>query len=200
MSYKEFDWAKVKAEFALTTVEGGRFLPETAPIVPSPVLTASLERGIPWAVATGNEKARSEGIITPLLLEVREILQHQVSLFSGEEFNVDATIGLNGYCDFLISRSPEQLAIEAPVIILIEAKQENLKLGLGQCAATMVAAQQFNRTQQQPISTLYGGVSTGTTWRFLKLEAQTLTLDLTDYPLPPIDPILGMLVWMAQQG
>ncbi len=199
MSYKEFDWAKAKSEFALTTVEGGRFLPDIPPIPPSSVLLASLERGIPWAVATGNEKARSEGIITPLLLEVREILQHQVSLFSGEEFNVDATVGLNGYCDFLISRSTEQLAIEAPVIILIEAKQENLKLGLGQCAATMVAAQRFNHAKQQPIATIYGIVSTGTTWRFLKLENQTLTLDLTDYPLPPIDVILGMVAWMAQQ-
>lgn len=120
MSYKEFDWIKVKTEFGLTTVEGDRFLPEIEPLAPSPVLQASLQRGIRWAVATGNEKARSEAIITPILLEVREILNHRVS--------------------------------------------------------------------------------TGTAWSFLKLEEKTLTLDLTDYPVPPVEPVLGMLVWMAQNG
>lgn len=200
MSYKEFNWIKVKTEFGLTTIEGDRFLPEIEPIVPSPVLQASLERGIPWAVATGNEKARSEAIIAPILLEVREILNRQVSLFSGEEFNVDSAAGLNGYCDFLVSRSSEQVAIEAPVVVVIEAKQENIKLGLGQCAATLVAAQKFNQDQQQAISTVYGSVSTGTAWRFLKLEGKTLTLDLTDYPVPPVERVLGMLVWMAQNG
>jgi hypothetical protein len=200
MSYKEFDWLKVKTVFGLTTVENGRFLPEIEPIAPSTVLQASLDRGIPWAVATGNEKARSEAIIAPILLEVREILNQKVSVFSGEEFNVDSAAGLNGYCDFLISRSPEQLAVEAPVIVVIEAKQENIKLGLGQCAATLVAAQKFNQDKQQAISILYGSVSTGTAWRFLKLEGKTLTLDLTDYPVPPVEQILGMLVWMVQNG
>ena len=134
------------------------------------------------------------------MLEVREILNQKVSVFSGEEFNVDSAAGLNGDYDFLVSRSPEQLAVEAPVIVVIEAKQENIKLGLGQCAATLVAAQKFNQDKQQAISILYGSVSTGTAWRFLKLEGKTLTLDLTDYPVPPIAQILGMLVWMVHNG
>ncbi|NJP08759.1 MAG: hypothetical protein HC866_04145 [Leptolyngbyaceae cyanobacterium RU_5_1] len=200
MSYKEFDWAKVKATFELTTVERGRFLPEISPISPSSILAGVLQRTLPWAVMTGNEKARSEAIINPVLLEVREILTPQISVFSGEDFTVDATLGLNGYCDFLISRSSEQISIEAPVVVVVEAKQENLKLGLGQCAATMVAAQRFNQQRQSEITTVYGSVSTGTVWRFIKLEADILTLDPTDYPLPPVDVILGMLVWMVQHG
>jgi hypothetical protein len=54
--------------------------------------------------------------INPVLLEVRRILHNDISVFSGEEFNVDFNVGLNGYCDFLISRSNDQLAIEAPAI------------------------------------------------------------------------------------
>ncbi|MEG3979123.1 hypothetical protein QT970_31610, partial [Microcoleus sp. herbarium8] len=38
----------------------------------------------------------------------------------------DAARGLSGYCDFLISRSPEQLVIESPVIALVEAKNDNI--------------------------------------------------------------------------
>jgi len=72
-------------------------------------------------IATGSEKARSELIITPVLVEVRRILDRKVTLFSGEDFTVDESLGLNGRCDFLISRSAEMLAIEAPAVVIIEA-------------------------------------------------------------------------------
>ena len=199
MSYKDFSWKKAKQDFNLTTVEGERFLPEILPVMASPELTYLLKQNVPWAIAVGNEKARSEAIINPVLLEVRRILHNDISVFSGEEFNVDSNVGLNGYCDFLISRSNDQLAIEAPAIVLIESKKEDLKKGMGQCLASMVAAQRFNQDCGKPIATIYGSVSSGTTWRFMKLEEQTVTVDLTDYPLPPTEVILGMLLWMVEQ-
>lgn len=121
-------------------------------------------------------------------------------MFSGEEFNVQPEVELRDYVDFLISRSPEQLFIKAPAVVLVETKKEDLKPVLGLCLAEMVAAQRFNQQKQQPISTIYGTVTSGTIWRFLKLEGQCLTIDLTDYPLPPVEPILGFLVWMVQEG
>jgi transketolase C-terminal domain/subunit len=102
--------------------------------------------------------------------------------------------------DFLVSRSPIVSTIQAPVAVIVEAKKGDITTGLGQCVAEMVAAQLFNQQNQQSISTIYGSVSNGTLWRFLKLEEQTVTLDLTDYPLPPVDQILGFLVWMVQEG
>jgi len=200
MSYSEFTLRKAKRDFDLTTVEAGRFLPQTEPIAPSLYLTESLIEGLPLATATGSEKARSELIISPILVEVRKILQRQVSLFSGEDFTVEPQLGLSGVCDFLISRSPEQILIEAPAVIIVEAKKADLKVGLGQCAAEMVAAQKFNEINNIPIATIYGSVSSGTAWRFLKLESKTLTIDLNDYPVPPVEPLLGMLVWMVRDG
>jgi hypothetical protein len=73
-------------------------------------------------------------------------------MFSGEEFNVDADRGLNGVCDFLIRQSAEQLVLEAPVIVLVEAKQADLKLGLGQCMAEMIAAQPVDRSSTMVVS------------------------------------------------
>ena len=75
-----------------------------------------------------------------------------------------------------------------------------LELRLGQCIAEaeMVAAQRFNKQKEQPIPYIYGCVSNGTQWRFLKLSDQTLTIDLYDYPLPPVETILSFLVWIAQ--
>ena len=201
MSYSEFtSIIKVKQAFGLTTVEGPRFLPQITPINPSATLTDFLANSLPVAVATGSEKARSEMIISPVLLEVRKILQQNISLFSGEDFTVDYETGLNGICDYLISRSPEMLEIEAPAVAVVEAKKADLKTGIGQCVAEMVAMQKFNEAKGKPISVIYGSVSNGTQWRFLKLEEKIVSIDLNGYALPPVDEILGMLVWMVRDG
>jgi hypothetical protein len=199
MPYSQFtSIGKVKQAFGLTTVEGVRFFPQVDPISSSATLANFLAESLPLAVATGSEKARSELIISPVLLEVRTILQRQISIFSGEEFTVDPVQGLSGVCDFLISRSPELLEIEAPVVIIVEAKKADLKTGMGQCVAEMVAAQKFNQAKENPIPTIYGIVTNGVQWRFLKLEEQTVTIDLSDYPLPPVEQILGFLIWIVQ--
>ncbi|KYC43277.1 hypothetical protein WA1_14395 [Scytonema hofmannii PCC 7110] len=200
MPYSQFTIDKVKQDFRLTIVEGIRFFPDSlAPVTPSSRLQGILE-DLPWAIAVDTEKARSEVIINPMLLEVRRIFNQEISVFSGEEFNVDTSVGLNGVCDFLISRSPEQLTVEAPAIVIVEAKKSDLKSGLGQCIAEMIAAQRFNEARGQTLKTVYGCVSSGTQWRFLKLEEQTVTIDLMDYPLPPLESILGFLVWMVKSS
>jgi len=199
MSYSQFTLAQAVADFNLVLVEVPQFLPEVARVTPSPILTEFLETSLPLT-ATGSKKARSEGIIYPILWEVKRLLSSQVSLFSGEEFDVDPTVGLNGICDFILSRSVEQLFIQAPVVILTEAKKADIRTGLGQCVAEMVAAQRFNAAAERAITTLYGCVTSGTQWRFLKLEEQTVTIALTDYPLPPVDQILGFLIWMVREG
>ena len=200
MPYSQFKTiSSVTEAFGLHSIEGGRFLPDIPPVAPSETLSNFLSLSLPIA-SSASEKARSEGIIYPVLLEVRRILRSEVSLFSGETFDVDASVGLTGMCDFLLSRSTSVLEIQSPVVLIVEAKQENLKGGIGQCMAEMVAAQRFNQQRERPLSTLYGAVSSGTQWRFLKLEGNTVTIDLSDYPLPPVDQILGFLVWMVQQS
>ena len=200
MAYSDFTLRKVKQSFGLTAVEGGRFLPEVEPIAPSPILAGLLEDTVPWAIAVGTEKAKSELIIAPLLLEVKRLMNRQISVFSGTDFTVDIAAGLNGVCDFLISLSPEQFEIEAPAVVLVEAKRDNINSGLGQCIAEMVAAQRFNEANNNPIPTIYGSVTSGTAWRFMKLEGQIVTIDVRDYPFPPVETILSMLVWMVREG
>ena len=60
--------------------------------------------------------------------------------------------GLSGFCDYLISMSPEQLFIEAPVVTIVEAafpggakERDKIESGLAQCMAEMIAAQLFNQ-------------------------------------------------------
>jgi hypothetical protein len=201
MAYSDFkSIGAVKLAFGLTTIEDVQFLPTSCAVAPSEILTAILAENLPLATASGSEKARSELIISPVLVEVRRRLDRKIGLFSGEDFTVDAEAKLSGRCDFLISRSAEQLEIEAPVVVLIEAKQADLKLGLGQCIAEMVAAQRFNQAREKPLPVIYGCVSSGILWRFLKLEGTVVTIDLTDYAITPVDRILGCLMWMAEKG
>lgn len=199
MAYSDFDLRRVQAEFNLTILEE-RFLPQIAPVPPDLRLQETLAENLPLVLARGKEKGRSEWIINPVLTGVRRLLHQQISLFSGDDFNVDAARGLNDRVDFIISRSPKLLLIESPVMTMVEAKKEDLNGGLGQCVAEMIAAQIFNVNQGNPLPYIYGSVSTGTAWKFLRLHESTVTIDLNEYPLPPVDLILGFLIWMVTDG
>jgi hypothetical protein len=198
MPYSQFTKLKQATDAFNLKVKEEKFFPEIKPIVPSALLKDYLEDTLIISAAA-SEKARSEGIIYPVLLEIRRILNKQISLFSGEDFSVDDSVGLNGLVDFLLSRSPLVLEIQAPVAVIVEAKKADIKSGYGQCVAEMVAAQRFNLTNNNSINTIFGSITNGTQWRFLKLEENNVTIDLTDYTLPPVDQILGFYVWMMQQ-
>jgi hypothetical protein len=193
MSYSEFSLAKAKQEFGLVTLEKRDIFADIPKVEASNLLTDTLNYHLPIALGSNSEKARSELIIAPILVDLRRQLKEQISLFSGIDFTVDLTKGLNGICDFIITKSPEILMLTAPVIIVVEAKKENINAGLGQCAAEMVAAQIFNEQAATEIKIIYGAVTTGSIWQFLKLEKQTLSIDLSEYYLNEVNKILGIL-------
>jgi hypothetical protein len=196
MTYSSFTLDEVETKFDLN-LQTGSFLPSIEPIPPSPMLQQFLTTTLPLAQATGSEKARSEFLVAPILVELQALLQHTISLFSGEDFTVDRELGLNGVCDFLISRSSIQFKINAPVITLVEAKKGVLKDGWGQCIAEMVAAQKFNELRRQPITAIYGIVTSGTSWQFLKIQGVDVIIDLEEYSLAPPARLLGILKWMV---
>lgn len=140
MPYSDFNLKKVKLDFNLTVVEQTTFFLKIQPQPSSQFLTYFLDKYLPLALALNTEKARSEILICPILLEVKDIFKSTISLFSGNDFTVDPSLGLSGVCDFLISCSPEQLFVEAPTVVIIEAKREDLNAGMGQCVAEMIAA------------------------------------------------------------
>ena len=194
MAYSDFTTlSKVRTTFNLTIDETTLLFPNINPIEPSDYLKTTLYEFLPLANAINTEKARSELIIAPVLLEVRRHFNFQVGFFSGTDFNVDPTVGLNGYCDYILTASKEMYEIYAPVVTLVEAKNENIKSGLGQCLAEMVAAQRFNQQNETPIDAIYGAVTTGMIWKSLKLVNQTAFVDLNDYFIKEINKILGIL-------
>ena len=199
MAYSNFTLPAARAAFELEEIDTAGLFSDIEPIAPSELLTTLLARNLPLATAIGTEKAKSELIVAHVLVELREQLDRKISLFSGIDFNVDDESGLTGVCDFVVSLSPVQFNLEAPIIVLVEAKNGNLEIGLGQCVAEMVAAQYFNAKEGNDIPCVYGATTSGTEWRFIKLEGKKLDIDMLPYQIERCDKVLGILASMAAQ-
>lgn len=199
MPYSNFTLEAVQKAFQLEIVQSVGIFSEIERVEPSVALTEALAKKVPLALAIGTEKAKSEMIVADVLVELREHFEQRISLFSGIDFNVDSENDLTGVCDFLVSLSPNQYYLEAPVIILIEAKKDDLITGLGQCVAEMIAAQRFNAEKGNDIPCIYGAITTGINWLFLKLEGKRLHIDMSAYMLERCDKILGILASMVAQ-
>ncbi len=197
MAYSDFSLAQLVRTFKLELKEGKILFPDVAPVQPSTLLRTVLDEQVPLAMDIHTEKARSELIVIPILVELRRRSLGRVGLFSGVEFSVAPEQGLNGICDYLISQAPEQLFIRAPVLAVVEAKNDNIKSGFGQCAAEMLAAQMFNQREDEKSGAVYGAVTTGTAWRFLRLDGSELTIDRPEYHIERVDQILGILMAMV---
>lgn len=103
-----------------------------------------------------------------------------------------------------ITRSPLQSLLTAPVVAIAEAKNDNLRTGLAQCIAAMVAAREFN-TKASPAAptggtSVYGAVTTGSEWKFLRLSGSELTLDLPEYFITEMGRILGILAHVIKNA
>ena len=200
MPYNTFTLSKVKKDFNLAVDETRNLFAHIEPAPPSDFLKQALSEYVPLATVINTEKARSELIIAPVLVEVRRQTHNSISLFSGSAFDVDQEKGLSGYCDFILSASKEQIEITAPVMTIVEAKKEDLIAGIGQCIAAMVAAQMFNERSQNQIAIIYGAVTSGTVWRFLTLQENTVCIDLIEYYIDRVDRILGILLLPAREN
>jgi len=198
MSYEEFNLEQISSEFGLEIEENVELFADIQEVQLDEFFLRYLHNNIPLAVAISTEKAKSEMILAPILIELRRMLNNQISLFSGVKFNVDSTRGLNGFCDFLISRSRQQSFIKSPVVAIVEAKNDNIKSGYAQCMAEMIAAQIFNEREGKEIESIFGVVTNGNQWKFLKLNKDVIYIDLNDYYIISPEKIMGILISMVK--
>jgi hypothetical protein len=198
MSYEEFNLEQISSDFGLAIEENVELFADIQEVQLDDFFLRYLHNNIPLAVAISTEKAKSEMILAPILIELRRMLNNQISLFSGVKFNVDSTRGLNGFCDFLISRSRQQSFIKSPVVAIVEAKNDNIKSGYAQCMAEMIAAQIFNEREGKELESIFGVVTNGNQWKFLKLNKDTIYIDLNDYYIISPEKIMGILISMVK--
>ncbi len=197
MAYSKFTLEKALDSLGLELRSIDNLFPEVKPVVVSEPIATLLKRFLPIALGVATEKARSEFLVAPLLSEVRQQRAGEISIFSGITFDVDPARGLAGACDFLLALSPEQNLLQAPLFAAVESKSENLRPGLGQCLAEMVAIQVFNERAEKPRKIIWGAVTSGLAWRFLKLEGNQILLENQERALGDGSEILGILLFIA---
>ncbi len=192
MAFSDFTFPEVQHDLGLDVNEADLYSQVSA-LSPRAEFAATIAEGATVALAINTEKAKSEFIIAPILLELRHLLGGAVGLFSGVELDVDSARGLNGNCDFILTKEPRQFVLSAPLVTIVEAKNDNLRNGLGQCIAAMYAAELYNQKSARPMPAVYGVVTTGSAWKFLRLTGSTLTLDLKEYYIDNVGKILSVL-------
>ena len=198
MSYSSFTNLEIKEKFGVEQAYLDGLFADVPPCEVSDLLKQNLEEGVPFALLQGSEKARSEFIIAPIFMELRRQAKNQISIFSGVEFTVEIDQGLSGFCDFLISRSPFQSDVEAPVMVAVEAKQDDFRKGMTQCIAEMIAVRIFNNRRNQDIKEIYGTVTTGDVWRFVVLRGNQALIETESFDVREnLQDIVGILLAMS---
>jgi hypothetical protein len=192
MAFRDFTFPQVLHELGLRADDADLF--SAIPPVPVHEPTAAYVRdGATLAMAVSTEKAESEFIIAPVLFELRRSQGNRIQLFSGVEWDFDSSRGLNGDCDFLLTRGGSQHILRAPFLIVVEAKNDLTRSGLGQCIAAMYAARLANEADGTGLSTVHGVVSTGVAWLFLRFSGDLVTIDGREYYVTDLPKVMGIL-------
>jgi hypothetical protein len=199
MPYQNFTLETVARQFELKLVNLP-FCESLQSVDPQSEFMTIFQQWFQLAQSAQSAKAKSELLVSPILAEVVQLTQKRVQLFSGREFDVDIDRDLDGVVDFLLSKSTTPYIVEAPIVMLVEADKEGLDLGWGECVAQMIAARKFNTSKDNEISVIYGSVTSGKLWQFLKLEGKNVTIDSHQYYVTPVERILGILKWMVDES
>jgi hypothetical protein len=168
------------------------------PIQPSTWLRQTLEIYKRQRLASG--KAKAQFLIAPVLTEVAERNPGSICIFSGYNFNVDKTLGLHGFFDYVLNKNATSLLIETPFFCVTEAKNENFDLGAPPCIAGMYAARLLNRKHNKSMPAVFGASTFGHFWQFLQLEDSTVWEDQNLYDLSNLPQLLGVLQTIVDQS
>ncbi len=190
MAYTDFTLESAEAELGVTARPGPLF-PGLQPVPVPAWLRDILARGMRLALVS--EKARSEFIVAPILLAIRELSGERVAILSGHRLDVDPARRLLGECDFILALSDPVPRLRAPVLTVVEAKKNDIEGGLGQCVAQMVAAQLYNERSGQAVAAVHGCVTTGESWQFLRLTGVDVIIDEGRFYIDNVGGILAAL-------
>jgi len=188
MAYSNFTFKDLKADFDVEN-RVGKLFSDIKEIQASERLLEDLE--IAKTQPVRSEKAKSEFIVKPILVELLKLNDRFFSIHSGDQLNADKERGLVGECDFILARNAGTYDIHTPIITIVEAKKHDLEAGTSQCAAQLIGAREYNKIYDNSVDVLYGCVTNGKLWQFLKLENNIIWVDEEEYTLEPLPKLLG---------
>lgn len=193
MSFSDFTLESVGRVLGVISHAADLF-PGLQPVAAPAWLQEALARGAQGIqLSLLSEKSRSEFIVAPILLAGRELSGNRFAIYSGQRLDIDPERGLTGECDFILSASDPVLPLQAPIATIVEAKKNDIENGLGQCIAQMIAADRFNQDSGQSGAPVFGCVTTGEAWQFLRLAGAEALLERRRYYIDNVSLILAAI-------
>lgn len=189
MAYSDFSLKDLKVKFKVEN-KVQQLFSNIEPISISETLKESLS--LASSLPVRSEKAKSELIVMPILIELLKRNERFFTIYSGDTLTADKTQGLQGECDFILAKDTGSFDINTPIITIVEAKKHDILIGIPQCAAQLIGAKIYNEAYGNDIQKIYGCVTTGDDWIFLKLENNTIFIDHKKYYLSRIEEIVGI--------
>jgi hypothetical protein len=187
MAYSDFTLVDLEEKFGI--IAQRKLLCDK--VEPVPTISDWLKYNIELAeeLPVKSEKAKSELIVMPILVELRKNNLKYFTIYSGDSLNIDER--LKGECDFILSKDTGSAEINSPIMQVVEAKRNDVEVGIAQCSAQMLGARKFNERKNKNQPTIYGCVTTGDDWLFMKLEDK-ITIDTKKYYLGNLPELLGV--------
>jgi hypothetical protein len=192
MAFTDFTPDTVQQKLGIT-LQLTELFPKLTPIAVPEWLSGQLFKTRQLALLS--EKSRSEFIVAPVLIAVRDLTAGAVVILSGQRLDVDPARGLNGECDFILSSGLSLPILQPPLLTLVEAKRQDIESAIGQCLAQMVAARMFNEKAGVADHPIYGCVTTGEVWQFLRLMGTAAEIDPDRLYLGNLGSIMAALLW-----
>ncbi len=190
MAYKDFNSMSDVCDMFDCDVVDSQFVEEKK-IEVHPVLMEFIQESFHNQISFKNEYVICERIISPILNIVSK--NSKLPVWSHVPFNVDEQLsGTPDYLFALARRGGDEYKL--PIACLGEAKKDiPIQKTYGQVAAEMIAAQKNNKNPDIPI---FGLITSGTVWLFLKLEGNLFTKDDRMFSATrDIDEVFNVLNW-----
>lgn len=196
MAFTDFNSAdEVQKAYQITYTEA-EFLNST-PKPPSTTFLQEFEFTHTHFDIFTSEASRCEAVIYPLLRDVCKQFVADYALWSHKSIAVATDSRLSGTPDYIIARRSKlgKNVLEFPLILIVEAKQNNFTKGWGQCLAELVAAQILNNNTEKPV---YGIVTDAEVWQFGKLSKQTFTRNLSRATIDDMPSLFGAVYGLME--
>ena len=194
MAYTDFkSIAQVQIKFNIKYVEEDYI--EYDDIEPSQSFLQEFEFSRNQIDIFSSEASRCENIIYPLIRDVYKHYYHQCSLWSHKFFSYDEI--LTGTPDYIISTKSElgKTILGIPIVLIVEAKQNNFIEGWGQCLAELLAVQKTNQDENFIVN---GIVTDGEFWQFGKLTNNLFTKNYTVLAISELKKIYGAISYILR--
>jgi len=186
--------SQVQKEYSIK-YEENNFI-KYANLRPSASFVEELEFNMEHIDVFSSEASRCENVVYPVLREIYKNFVNRYTLWSHKSISIGSK--LTGTPDYLISTKSElgKTVLGLPILVVVEAKQNNFVEGWGQCLAELVAAQRMNTSEENLV---YGVVTDGELWQFGRLQFTLFTKQKERITISDLNKIFGAIGYILMQ-